>query len=76
MKTIAGLFGMGGAKSDPRADALAESQKRQMAEQDTQRAELDQQGAALSARLGDRRRRGALSFAETGDSGLKAVLGG
>lgn len=74
MGVVKGLFGIGG--KDPQADALAEAQKRQMAEQDTQRAELDQQNAALATRLGRSGRRGILSFMETGDAGLKSVLGG
>lgn len=76
MKAIAGLFGLGGSGRDPKADAIAEAQKRQLAEQDQQRAELDQQQGAMAARLGQSRRRGVLAFAETGEGGLKTVLGG
>lgn len=74
MKTISALFGGGG--SDPRADAIAETQRKQLAEQDTQRAELEQGNATLATRLGRSARRGVLSYMETGDAGLKTVLGG
>lgn len=71
---VKALFGGGGR--DPRADAIAETQKRQLAEQDAQRAELEQANAGLATRLGRNARRGALAFAETGEAGLKSTLGG
>lgn len=74
---VKGLFGGGRDRAaEAKQEAIAEVQRRQMAEQDTQRAELEQSGAALQTRLGQNRRRGILSFMETGDSGLKTVLGG